>query len=506
MSKYFKAGLFFTIAALLVIAYIMKTADRFEGKSYYLLYADMEDASGLIVDSNIRVAGVVVGKLKAITLHNNKARITMQLSKDVKVYEDAVVQKKMESMLGTSVVYLMTGTPGKRELQNKDTVNNVISNTVLDSTMENMGAISQVAYQLAEKLKTILDNPKTDGQIADIIDIAHKTTKDTSDMLRVNMITLQSLLKNMDALARKVNNQSDEELRKISLLIDNSVNLTATLDKMLKTNDADVRDSVIALKKTLAELSEQVAASRTTIQNMNNITTDINEGRGNVGKLLKDEELYDDIKNISNRVSEYMDSTIGLDFVVDFKSEYMFKHKSTKDHFGLTLVPGKKDRYYSFSIINSYRDSRSNTTRQITVTDHNDPSRDLDVTINERKESNKLLLSAQIARIFGPLTIRGGVIESSGGIGVDIAPVSDVYVSGEFFDFGRKENPYIRVSGTIFPLRSVYTGSFYPLRWLYITGGVDDLAWDEGRDYFLGGGLRFTDNDLKGVITVMPSM
>mgnify|MGYP007060763253 FL=1 len=42
-----------------------------------------------------------------------------------------------------------------------------------------------------------------------------------------------------------------------------------------------------------------------------------------------------------------------------------------------------------------------------------------------------------------------------------------------------------------------------PLNWIYLSGGADNLLSDR-RDYFLGLGLRFTDNDLKGIAGYIP--
>ena len=35
-------------------------------------------------------------------------------------------------------------------------------------------------------------------------------------------------------------------------------------------------------------------------------------------------------------------------------------------------------------------------------------------------------------------------------------------------------------------------------------GGVDDILWNEERDYFIGAGVRFTDNDIKSILGAIP--
>ena len=108
MTRALKIGIFFIFCACCAGIYIYKSADFFEGdtKTYYAL---ADDAMGLLRDSNILVSGVVVGKLDKIGLENGKAKFTLKISKDLVIYENAKLEKVMESMLGTYVLVLEPG-------------------------------------------------------------------------------------------------------------------------------------------------------------------------------------------------------------------------------------------------------------------------------------------------------------------------------------------------------------------------------------------------------------
>ena len=80
MSRYLKIGLFVTVTATLLVAYVMRTANTVGGGGgSYTVHAYMEDASGLVIDSAVRLAGVQVGRLTDIQLDENRARLTMEL-------------------------------------------------------------------------------------------------------------------------------------------------------------------------------------------------------------------------------------------------------------------------------------------------------------------------------------------------------------------------------------------------------------------------------------------
>ena len=71
MNRAFKIAVFFVLCSCCAGVYIYKSADLFEGdtKTYFAL---ADDAMGLLRDSNILVAGVVVGKLDKIGLEKSK--------------------------------------------------------------------------------------------------------------------------------------------------------------------------------------------------------------------------------------------------------------------------------------------------------------------------------------------------------------------------------------------------------------------------------------------------
>jgi phospholipid/cholesterol/gamma-HCH transport system substrate-binding protein len=111
--------------------------------------------------------------------------------------------------------------------------------------------------------------------------------------------------------------------------------------------------------------------------------------------------------------------------------------------------------------------------------------------------------------------LRYGIKESTGGIGAD-ADLNwfdrELRFSVDAFDASFDKYPRIKL-----------TAAFELFRHLYILGGVDELlntpdeltivagnsdvpiqfeTFTFGRDYFLGGMLRFTDEDLAALLTV----
>ncbi len=120
-------------------------------------------------------------------------------------------------------------------------------------------------------------------------------------------------------------------------------------------------------------------------------------------------------------------------------------------------------------------------------------------TVHEQK----LTFTLQFAKRYGPVAFRAGVIESSGGVGSDLHLFDDrLQVSVSIYQFSR---PFQGV----FP-RAKFWLNYNFLQHFYVTAGSDDFLnqWRSGRypggpkftlgtDVFFGGGIFFTDDDLK---------
>jgi virulence factor Mce-like protein len=72
---------------------------------YYYVTADLERAGqGMLVDSDVRVRGVEIGKVVDIQLVDHKARIRMQIEDHYRVPEDAIAVVSLKTPLGAKYV------------------------------------------------------------------------------------------------------------------------------------------------------------------------------------------------------------------------------------------------------------------------------------------------------------------------------------------------------------------------------------------------------------------
>ena len=497
MTRALKIGIFFIFCACCAGIYIYKSADFFEGdtKTYYAL---ADDAMGLLRDSNILVSGVVVGKLDKIGLENGKAKFTLKISKDLVIYENAKLEKVMESMLGTYVLVLEPGDSSASALKENDYIKNVKTDSGMSAAMNKVTDIMEKTDALMEKVMERENQEK----INKIIDMLVRTTENTTQNVEGSMKMLASVLKDMSEVMQKVNAKSDTEMEKLSKILENTLKVTDRIAEISDGKDEKLNQTLDDLRNSLKLIADELAASRGAMQdvreitsNMNQITEKVANGEGTVGKLLTDEKLYEDIVKVSDKLTDYADTLLGMKVYVDAHSNYMVFNNAFKTYFDITLQP-RKDRFYLLGVVDDPRGNVSHT-----VTTH---TTDVDGTtyiVEDDKTvvTDKLKFNLQIGRIFGPVALRGGIFQNKAGFGIDYNPWKYVSLSAEIFDFGSGGAPQLRVQGLARPL----LWTMEPFSWLYITAGGEDLINGE-RDLYFGLGLRFDDDDLKSIVSTVP--
>lgn len=78
-------------------------------RDQYTLTATFDDVTGLLPDDNVKVAGVVVGKVTGITVDRAKAKVTFTVDKSVTVPSDSTAAVRWRNLLGQRYVYLYPG-------------------------------------------------------------------------------------------------------------------------------------------------------------------------------------------------------------------------------------------------------------------------------------------------------------------------------------------------------------------------------------------------------------
>ncbi len=225
------------------------------------------------------------------------------------------------------------------------------------------------------------------------------------------------------------------------------------------------------------------------LKSLRSVSEKIDRGEGTLGRLVNEGSAHDTFNDTLKGIGEFVGGANRLQFELGYRGEALARLGETKSYFELEVRP-RQDRFYYFALVDDPRGDAETEVTERTVVTNGVPTV---VREEETVTRDRLKFSAQVGKRFSLLTLRGGILESTGGVGADLDLWKDrVRLTAEAFDFGREgAPPHLKVAG-----RWTF------LKHLYLTAGVDDFLDDRGRaDYFVGGGLRFLDEDLKYILS-----
>jgi phospholipid/cholesterol/gamma-HCH transport system substrate-binding protein len=412
----------------------------------------IDDASGLIEKSGVRMAGIRVGQIQKIGLENGKARIDMILDGNVPVTNSVRIEIRPNGILGDKHVELISGDPRDPPLRSGDQILVVDDRASVDKVIAEVSKITQSLNTIAINIKAATEGD-TDKPLGKIVANVERITSDLAEITAGQKENVGEILANLrdttDTINELVNDESDAGLRQ-------------TWDR------------------TLARIDKSVA-------NVEAITNKINKGEGTIGKLINDETTVEGINTAIAGVNNFLDAGAKIQTSFDVHSNYLMNSSGSKTFLSVQIQPGL-DRYYEVGVVDDGVGQIEN------VTSTSETGGVVTTTREERRFENRLKFNALFAKNFYDFTIKGGVIESRGGVAADMYALKrKLKLSLEAFDF------------TELNVRA--TARYNLFGGVYVAGGAENLARQipgRGVDNFIGAGLFLTNDDLKLLLTRMP--
>src|SRR6266849_4120104 len=112
MSSAAKVGAFMLVILAILAYFALKIEDiGIRGGATRTINVTFDSAAGLNKKTDVRMAGVPVGKVEDITLKNGKALVTLSVAASVPMRENASARVANLGLLGEKYVELDPGTP-----------------------------------------------------------------------------------------------------------------------------------------------------------------------------------------------------------------------------------------------------------------------------------------------------------------------------------------------------------------------------------------------------------
>ena len=256
------------------------------------LYAVYPKIDGLIEANPLLVNGFKIGQVNNISLMkqpNGEYAVLVKflISEEVKIPKHSIAKAISSDLLGSKAV----------EIIYSDSKEYVVSGDTLYAENEE-GLKSAVSKQLtplqhkAEGLISSIDSVMTVVQFV--------LNDKTRDNLNKSFESIKKAIESLEQTAYKLDDLVASEKTKISAILTKLNNLATMLD-----NDKGKISNIINNFSTLSDslsksqLKSAIANADKTLKELNETMTQINSGKGTIGKLMKNDSLYNHLNDAS---------------------------------------------------------------------------------------------------------------------------------------------------------------------------------------------------------------
>jgi phospholipid/cholesterol/gamma-HCH transport system substrate-binding protein len=487
-----------TVGALVlivgVVSYVLihYTSERAGANAGYTVWGLFHDASGVYEKSRVQTAGIAVGQIEKRELdpgNSGKAKITVRMKPEIKLYENAAISKKSASLLGEFYLEIYPGTEfvmehGQRRpsrvLKDGDQVLIITEPTAMNDLVNDVGTLLPIMRDILEDVRKL-----TSGTITNIAD-------NINTLIETNSEVLERLLNRVDRIAANVEGVTSSEAEDVKQSIKNVRQITESIKTLIGTTQGEVQGTSGAMRGSIDKLQATITSLDKTMKTVEHITERIDKGEGTVGRVLTDDTIARNVEDITEDASTFVRGVTKLQTIVGLRTEYNFLSSTFKNYISVQLMP-RPDKFYLIELVEDPRGFRE-AKRTTTVSSISGASSEETVTVTER-----LRFSLMLGKRVGPVAGRFGIKESTGGFGVDLYLLEDrLSLSVDVFDM--RTNQYPRIKPT-------FAGAIWK-RNLFLVAGVDDFinftraraGAGGGIDWFLGTQLTFNDEDLKTLL------
>lgn len=286
-----KVGILAAFAiALLIIGYnFLKGNSIFSSET--VLYAKYSHVDGLTVSKPVLVNGYQVGRVAGLELQPDATVIAaLKINNKYEIPKNTVARLESTDLLGSKAIILTLGND-----KNFANDGDYLQTNVEKGLMESIQPVQKKADMIIAKMDSILSS------VNNILNPNFQKNVDQSfSSIAATLSSLESTSKKVDMLVGSESSKLSAILSNVEAITYNFKTNGAKIDAIMN-NLNTVTDKVAALnfEQTINNANQAVADLQTMVNNLKN-------GKGSLGALLNDRQLYDNLTNASKNLDALM--------------------------------------------------------------------------------------------------------------------------------------------------------------------------------------------------------
>lgn len=315
-----KVGLLILSAAVLLGGFLfvlggVSLADN------YSVYVDFDNPGSVQPGAAVRIGGVKVGSVEEVSYLGRRldpqtgrralVRLRLAIRTDVRetIHEDALFYVTSQGVLGEQFIAVDPGSPERPPLQEGAIVAGVdpprldlalalgyeLLETVVDGVRENreeLGGLVDDVVAIVRDLRTLLAENR--GDLEAIVDNVRTLSDEGVSTLRAARESYidgerpRRIMRNLDRTVARLDREAPE-------LLENVGSAAKNASELLEAIGPEQRRQ---LQSTIASAERIATRAESALTQGEEIVQHMREGRGTVGALLMDEEIYDDLQEL----------------------------------------------------------------------------------------------------------------------------------------------------------------------------------------------------------------
>lgn len=292
ISKEVKTGIF----ALITIAIVVYGFNFLSGndilKKHRYIFAVYEKTDGLIEASPVLVNGVNVGlvhKTKLITYQNGyRVLVTLILTQDVKIPKQSLAKLVSQDLLGSKAISIIFSN-SKEYIKDNDTLLPDYEDDLKTSVDKRIAPLQKKAEDLISSIDSVM-------QV-----VQEVLNKNVRESLIISFESIKTTLSSLQHASSGVDTMVSTQSNKIASILTKVQSISSNLEKN--------NEKITNILNNFSTISDSLAKSniKTTIEHTNlailqanSLLEGISNGKGTLGKLLKNDSIYNNLNRASN--------------------------------------------------------------------------------------------------------------------------------------------------------------------------------------------------------------
>ena len=320
MSNEIKIGILAVVAVIIGIIGVkfMKGQNVFSNDN--TIYVKYDQVDQLSASSPVLMNGFPIGSVADVRLNPddmNSVLVTLHIKKEVRIHKDARAEIGSSPMGGT---YVIIGNNKNCEIGSSCVADegNLKGITLgLLGSMLPKEDLEEYTSALRNNLGGMLDtvnqkindpdpNNKIGQSIRDLsatLESLKRSTLQLESIMSSNAKNLNTTMSNMATLTNTLAENND----KITGILNSAQIFTDDLSQMKLSNTMSKADTtLVSANAAVKQLQTTLATSDKMVTNLNQLVTSIKNGEGTIGKMLNDDQLYNNITETSAALSKVL--------------------------------------------------------------------------------------------------------------------------------------------------------------------------------------------------------